>query len=240
MVDEAQRITREVLDAILSLTDAARREKTKFGVILAGTPTLPSHLRKMDVSYLNRARLLRMERLDVQSTKSALFQPMTNAGLDVRLEEVVENRLIDQTQCYPYFVQSIGHAIWNVADASTDRVVDAGTVALAKPRWEEDVNVMYGDRFQELDSQELVPFTAAIAAVYAGLQSSESQCLDAYDIRKIVNAVDADVRAQDIVDELLALGYIWPAKGKDILYEPGIPSLMDYILAIARDRGELI
>ncbi len=64
--------------------------------------------------------------------------------------------------------------------------------------------------------------------------------MDTYDIRKVVNAVNADVRAQDIADTFLALGYIWTAKGEDHLYEPGIPSLMDYILAIARDRGEPI
>ncbi len=97
----------------------------------------------MDVSYLNSARRMRMERLDIQSAKSALFEPMTNTGLDVRLEEVVENRLIEQRQCYPYFVQSIGDTIWNVAIESNDRVIDTETIVLAHPRWDEDVNVMY-------------------------------------------------------------------------------------------------
>ncbi|MXW52756.1 MAG: AAA family ATPase [Gammaproteobacteria bacterium] len=107
MIDEAQRITGETLAAILSLTDAARRGKTKFAVIFSGTPGLPEHLKRQDATYLERAQSIRMERLDEESTRTALFQPFEEAGYKNRLNASDESRLIEQTQRYPHFIQCL-------------------------------------------------------------------------------------------------------------------------------------
>lgn len=236
MVDEAQRIQSETLDAILSITDAARRGKTKFAVILAGTPTLPSHIRGMDVSYLNRAPRRRIERFDVTSSEIALFQPMENAGYDIQLNKTERDRLIEWTQYYPHFIQCIGYAIWDIVERAGRREIDFETVLEAKSSWEEEINVMYEDRFQELDAMGLVPYATAVASACVGPKSGSSGLIDVQDIRTVILGVNADAPAHEVVIELASLGYVWPAKGAGHLYEPCIPSLMDHLLGIARDR----
>lgn len=236
LVDEGHEITGDSLRAILSLSRASNREETNFRFVLSGTPDLPSHLRRIGPMYLNRARRLRLERLDIESATTALFQPMENAGYDVELDGAERERLIERTQCYPHFIQSIGHAIWDVAEAQGNRRVDMGSLVDAKPLWEEEINTMYEDRFQELDSKDLVPYATAVAAAFAGPTSVHNGYIDVHDIRKVVKGVSADAPAHEVVNELSSLGYVWPARGAGHLYEPGIPSLMDHMLGIARDR----
>jgi hypothetical protein len=124
-----------------------------------------------------------------------------------------------------------------VAEAQQNRTVDIECVVKAKPLWEEVIATMYEDRFQELDSKDLVPYATAVAVAFAGPTSVHSGYIDVHDIRKVVKGVSEDAPAHEVVNELASLGYIWPARGAGHLYEPGIPSLMGHMLGIARDRG---
>ena len=231
MVDEAQRITGETLAAILSLTDAARRGKTKFAVVFSGTPGLPEHLKRQDATYLERARSIRMERLDEESTRTALFQPFEDAGYTNRLNASDESRLIEQTQHYPHFIQCAGYAIWDVAEDTDNREIDALTLTAAEPAWEKEMTSMYAALYRELSKNLLEPYAEAIALAF-----QEEKVLDVTDIRKIIADVDPDVNPQQPIVRLEDLGYIWWAEGKGNLYEPGIPSLMGHVLEIAHDR----
>ena len=234
MVDEAQRISSESLDAILALTDAARRGKTKFAVILAGTPMLPSHLRKMDVSYLNRAPRRRMERLDTESTHTALFQPMESAGFNLQLSESQRHRLIEQTQCYPHFIQSVGHAIWDAVEQSGHNDVDATSITQAKPRWEKRIKDMYEDRLSEIDERELTLYARALAGWFRGGASR----IYADDVTKAILKCKEDADATSVRTALEDLGYIWRSAEHALEYEPGIPSLMDHVHSEVRERED--
>lgn len=234
MVDEAQRITGETLAAILSLTDSARRGKTKFAVVFSGTPGLPEHLKRQDATYLERAQSIRMERLDEESTRIALFQPFEEAGYKNRLSASDESRLIEQTQHYPHFIQCAGYAIWDVAEDTDNREINTLTLTAAEPAWEKEMTRMYAARYQELSKSLLEPYAEALALAF-----QREKFLDVADIRKIIAYVDPDVNPQQPIVRLEDLGYIWLAEGKGNLYEPGIPSLMGHVLGIARDREEV-
>ena len=240
MVDEAHEIPRESLHEITTLTEASNRGDTNFRFVLAGTPGLPDHLRNVGPTYLNRASFLRVDRLDVESTKAALFGPMEISGLSISLTAPMRVRLTEQTQCYPHFVQSIGHAIWSVLESEGSDTVDDEIVAKAEPLWKRRVNTMYEGRYQELYKRDLFPFAIAIAGEYERVgKLYASKSIDVDEIQTIIQTVDGDVRPNTILTELRALGYVWPGKN-GYLYEAGIPSLLSYMLEIKRARDEKI
>lgn len=230
MVDEAQTITDDVVAAILWLTDVARRGKTKFAVIFAGTPTLPLYLIRF-AGYLERTQQIRMERLDVESTRTALFQPFEDAGWNNRLNQSQESSLLERTQQYPYFIQCIGHAIWDAAEREGNIEINARTLASAKPHWEQDVTSMYTGGYQELARNRLIPCAEAIATEF-----QRAGRVDVVRIREIIAEIAPDAVVKERINQLEGLGYIWADAEKHFLYKPGIPSLMDHVLGHARDR----
>ncbi len=234
MVDEAHRISSSALDSILLVTNAARRGKTKFGFVMAGVPSLPDLLGRMNATFLERANSIRLERLDAASAKDALTRPFEQAGYEIRLNSEDEDRLVEQTQRYPYFIQCAGHAIWRTAERSDSWKLDVELVESARPVWERRITRMYAARYRELARRNLLPFAHVVAAEY---KTSES--LDVAKLRSLIGQVNSDIDPQEPLDELEALGFMVAAEGGGNLYEPGIPSLMDHVMGIERAREEL-
>ena len=235
MVDEAHHMTKDCLGAILSLSHAANRGETRFKFILAGTPYLLTHLQELGFTYLNRAQRVRMERLDMDAARAALFQPMENAGYNILLSELERDALVERTQCYPHFVQSVGHAVWAAAEMSGRQEIDAEIVANAKPVWEQRMNTMYGDRLRELRVQKLAYFAQAIASVFSDGRSDMSDD----DIERVLLKCDPTTQPENAKTGLEALGYLWETSDDEMRFEPGLPSLMDYVIARVPNREEL-
>ncbi len=236
MVDEAHLVSQATLDAILSLASAARQGETNFAFILAGTPSLPAHISNLGASYLNRALHMRIERLDAGSARAALLLPLENAGYLICLDEHQEEELVDHTQNYPHFIQCVGHAIWDEAVASGSDEINADVVASATPTWSQNVQMMYGDRMRELERAELTGFAVALAKSFCGSLAGN---LHIEHIKRIIKEANADTNAQSVTEELEELGYIWESAGGGLLFEPGIPSLMDHVLRDDQLRSEL-
>lgn len=232
LIDEAHEISKESLRVVASLARASNRGETNFRFVLAGTPSLPTHLREIGPTYLNRAHRIRMERLDVESTESALFEPMENEGYRIQLSGEERTRLIERTQCYPHFIQSIGHAIWDVVETADRNDVETEIVEKARPIWETWIDAMYNDRVGELKRQQLVPYAQALAAAFDGSRD----VLGFEDIEKVVVDCNANANALEVIQEFEALGYIWETAKDAMQYEPGIPSLMDHILGTVKHR----
>lgn len=232
MVDEAHRISRESLQEMLILVRSAKRSETNFRFVLAGTPNLPTHIHSMFATYLNRAKEMRMDRLTVESTRTALFQPILSAGYDIQLNEAQRDRLIEQSQCYPHFVQCIGHAIWEVVDATGNQIVDAESVANARCQWVKDFSAMYRDRVRELRGQRLSPYAFALAERFRdGRPAMYSD-----EVEKVVENCNPDADTENVMNGLIALGYIWETAESAMQFEPGIPSLLDHVLSTERIR----
>ena len=234
MVDEAHHMTKECLWAILSLSQAANQGATSFKFILSGTPNLPTHLQEIGFTYLNRSQRVRMERLDVESAKTALFQPMVKASYNIRLSEAEKGALIAQTQCYPHFIQSVGHALWDAAETTGRREIDAEIVAHAKPAWERRMNSMYGDRLRELRVQKLAYFARAIAIAFSDDRADMSD----NDIERVLLECDPSTEPEKVKAGLEALGYLWEKDEDEMHFEPGIPSLMDYVIGRVPNRED--
>lgn len=234
MVDEAHGITRDTMVSILSLASASQNGNTNFRFILAGTPDLPSNLEEMNMPCLKKAYYMRMERLDTTSTRKALFQPLEESGYNFRLTEAEEESLIEQTQRYPHFIQCAGHAIWDVMEVSDRSYIDASAVAAAKTDFEESVNSMYWWNLEELTETQLFDCAHVVALAFSDGRPS----MYIEDIENTILQYDSEANVSDVLAQLVKLGYIWESGGNSHRFEPGLPSFMNLILDIVRDRNE--
>lgn len=234
MVDEAHRITWDAMDGILSLARASHDGETNFRFLLAGTPVLPPHLEDMKLPNLKRTYYMRMERLDPQSTRKALFQPLEEAGYNFRLTEAEENSLIEQTQCYPHFIQCVGDAIWDVIENSDRKSIEGTVVAAAKAGFEESFISMYSWNLQELSETRLFDSAHALALAFSAGRSS----MYVEDVENTILQSNTSAKVADVLAQLIKFGYIWESRGNAHRFEPGIPSFMDFVLDIVRERND--
>jgi hypothetical protein len=174
-----------------------------------------------------------MERLDPASARDALFQPLENGGFDLALSATERDQLIERSQCYPHFVQCIGRALWDAAEESGYRVVDREVLDDARPAWEEEIRTMYNSRLTELDRRRLIPYAEGIAKMFI----DHGPYISTESIRtSIQERGPADVT--QVETDLEALGYIWRSAENALEYEPGIPSLMDFVRGRVRGLEE--
>lgn len=233
IVDEAHRMAQKPFDAILSLARASKRGETKFGFVLSGTPGLPGHLRDMGSTYLNRAPRMRIERLNAEATRTALFSPLKQGEYTVELNEAQETRLIECTQFYPHFIQCVGHAVWDSAQATGKRKVDFEVVQSAETVWQERIDEMYADRLEELSEQELMPYAVNIARLFR--ENGQNDKIGEEVINRVLHEQGAGEKRMQVTKALFDLGFLWRSSGGLLRYEAAIPSLMDHVLRNAQD-----
>ena len=101
---------------------------------------------------------------------------------------------------------------------------------------------MYRDRVEELIEQRIPPHAEGVAELFGN--DSERGIIE-QEIERTIESINANQRLSqsspdsvEVVETLKDLGFIWGSKGDPALYEPGIPSLMNYVLAIAKEREE--
>lgn len=225
LLDEAHTLDTEVGRTLLNTSQKVRR-KAPFLLALAGTPNLPDHLNKMDASFWPRAEQLGIGRLSPAATAEALTVPLDQAG--VRVELPALNTVVDDTQCYPYFIQLWGSALWRQAQ-QTAAALDEAQLAAARPEVEYRQNNYYEGRRGELKRQQLLPVAVAVAIAFTNHEMLREQTLD-----DVIAAALPGADWQQVEETRCALqhlGYIWKPPGAEDNWSPGIPSLMTYVHA---------
>ena len=129
--------------------------------------------------------------------------------------------VIDGTQQYAYFIQLWRESLCNALRLKvTSRVIDANLVESAFEDYDNQRRVYYRTLYSQIVERSLLD-----AAVDVALAFGDRPALSEQDLADVVNA--------EIKKPLRSLGYIW----QDPLstqYQPGIPSLMDYVLTARR------
>ena len=137
-------------------------------------------------------------------------------------------------QCYPYFVQLWGDALWKQHLANgVDRLGDA-EVAAAMPQVAAEVTNYYQARYAELEAAGLVTAGAAVAPLFQG-SPNEGASNQAIDEALAAAGIDAEEERYQAREALNDLGYIWrpPNQLPPVVWRAGIPSLMTHVLAHA-------
>ncbi len=224
LLDEAHTLKPEVGQWLLNAAQTAGR-RAPFLLVLAGTPDLRARLSEMGASFWNRAKKLPVGRLDEGAAGEAIRRPLAEDGIGV--EEEALGRMVRESHGYPFFVQLWGHAAW-------DRVRGAGggagavTMAVVEEavgEFEAERNDYYIDRYRELEKRELLPAARAVAAAFP----EEGLLSHAAFRRAVARSGGGRPGIGEAAEALERLGFVWQARGT-LSWEPGIPSLMDFIL----------
>lgn len=247
LVDEAHTMSlypEAARDFLNSVQIVAARQPLLL--VLAGTPDLPARLNSVHASFWGRIQTIGVGLLSSEAAKEAIGQPLDRAGYGIR--EAALDRAAREAQRYPYFLQLVGNAMHIAAIEEPDRL-ESGTMigdALLEPALEElrtARNSYFANRYSELESRRLVSAAEAVARLFASRPAVPVHAFEA----AVAGAVDAKLAskaeregADDAAlwaeDELRNLGFVWSQVGGELMCEPGIPSLMDYVVNAAEQR----
>jgi len=115
-IDEMQDLDNDLLEALVTVQHAAGQRELPFFVIGAGLPSLPARLADVR-SYAERLFEYRpLGRLPYADARESLEGPAQQMGQAYSDEAL--DMLLNESGCYPYFIQAFGSAMWTVATAS--------------------------------------------------------------------------------------------------------------------------
>ena len=226
-LDECHALDPEIGQVLLNAAQVVCAE-APFLLVLAGTPDLPRHLNTMSATFWTRGEKLGIGRLDETAAAEALERPLAAEDPSITFEPSALADVVAETQCYPYFVQLWGAALWDAAKPAKKRI-DHDVVVAAKPSVLPVQTAYYEDRFYELERGELLYVAAELGTAFAGKPNLERSELN--DV--IAHAMGpGEANTSDVLgcrDRLTDLGYVWSPPGAGDVWQPGIPSLMDYV-----------
>ena len=223
-VDEAHKLNIEVGRTLLDLSLFMRsRYQAPFLLILAGTPNLEQRLHEMDATFWARSYIDGIGRLTLKATREALHRPLLEQG--VTIDDNALTAVVEQSQHYPYFVQSWGQALCLAMLEAGHFEVSRQIVEAARPAFDETRTKYYAQRYRELQDKNLLPAAALIAKEFQCAEPVEDSLLQ----KQLCEGLRIDqIGAKQLIQQLSDLGYQW-RQPKSLLWEPGIPSLMNFV-----------
>ena len=226
LIDEAQSMDSDVCNLLLNVHQIIK-SSAPFMLVLTGTPGLGNFLSNTGASFIERARYISLGRLDEQSSADAISKPFEEQGIQVT--EGALSLIVEDSQCYPYFLQEWGSSLWMEANKENLTHLTDEQVAVVQPNITIIKKDFYNERRDKLDVLGLESTAIAIAQAF---QDTKEMTKDA--IMEIITdnlSVDTLNTQSDIerLQTFIDTDFIWRPQGSDF-YEPGIPSLMTHIL----------
>lgn len=229
LFDEAHTLPPEVGRSLLTVSQQVRSRGLRFLLVLAGTPDLRDRLAETDATFWNRSEIHPIGRLGAEAGAQAIREPLADDGITI--PDDVLDRVLAECHAYPFFLQLWGHALWKRADAARrDGAAPAVTVEavdLAASEFERRKRFYYFDRYREMEKAELLEVAASVAEAFAVSPKVTSAQLRAAITAGIGEGSDP-ARIDSAETTLRQTGFVWRGGG-DTRWEPGIPSLMDYM-----------
>ena len=225
LLDEAHTLDPETGRSLLNAAQEVG-ESAPFLLVLAGTPNLRAHLGTMGASFWNRSRKLRIGRLDERATADAIRKPLEAEDLTIT-DDALEH-IVRDSHGYPFFVQLWGDAVWARVVAASRREIVSEDARACRAVFDRQRDDYYSDRFHELDDSGLLQPARAVAETFRSrpvLSGSELKAA----IRQGFGEAAGEDEVAAAAREFRHLGFVWQA-GAMPEWEPGIPSLMDYML----------
>ena len=243
-LDHNPDVAREFFNDVQSITGNRR----PLLLLIAGTPDTSSRLNGIEATFWNRLDKIGIGLLDVAAAHEALRTPLERMGYAI--EAGTLDKAANAAQCYPYFLQLVGRELHNVAEAKLDEhgrgnKIGESHLDQALKGFRLARNAYYADRYYELRSLALLPAAEAVARVFGSnpeksistsvFEAAVSQSID-NNLEEMAKDRGAREAALWVMEELRNVGFVWSQFGIEHICEPGIPSLMDYVLERARER----
>ena len=226
LMDEAHKMDVDMCNDLLNIHQVISPE-SPFMLVLAGTPGLNNFLRTVGATFVERSEMISLGRLDAQSAADAVSKPFEDEGIEITNDAL--SIIVEDSQCYPYFLQVWGKSIWMEANKENLTCITEEQVAIVKLDITTIKNKFYDERRDTLKKLELQSTTVAIAKAFQDTKAMTDNAImeiirDNLSV-DLLNTLSAVERQQTFIDN----DFIWKGR-KSTLYEPGIPSLMTYIL----------
>ena len=126
-IDELQYVQEEELEALIMALHRVSQRQLPVMLVGAGLPQLRGRMGRAK-SYAERLfDFPEIGPLDPLASKLAISKPA--ADQDVVVEESALNRIVDETEGYPYFIQEWGKHAWDAADESPITLADVELVS---------------------------------------------------------------------------------------------------------------
>ncbi len=121
-IDELQYVEEQQLAALVTAMHLCAQRKLPVSLVGAGLPQLRGRMGKAK-SYAERLfNFPEIGSLPPEAARRAIEKPALDQG--VRFEPAALERIIDETQGYPYFLQEWGKHAWDVAERSPIGLAD--------------------------------------------------------------------------------------------------------------------
>ena len=225
LLDEAHTLDPKVGRSLLNAAQKVGKS-APFLLVLAGTPNLRDHLGTMGASFWNRSRKLRIGRLDERATADAIRKPLEAEDLTIT-DDALEH-IVRDSHGYPFFVQLWGDAVWARVVAASRREIVSEDARACRAIFDRHRDDYYRDRYRELRKLQLLQPARAVAETFASRPVITDGELEAA-IRRGFGEAAGDDEVAAAETEFHHLGFVWES-GAMPEWEPGIPSLMDYML----------
>lgn len=225
LLDEAHTIGTEVAQQLLNAAQTAS-SRSPFLLVLAGND-VGARLSGLGVSFWERSALHPVGRLGPEAAAEAIRRPLADRG--VKIEPEALDRIVRETDGYPYFMQLWGQVIWDRAVSLPDsgRRITGAVVEEAAREFARMRNLHFRRRCDELADADLLPAARAVALALRGREHLPFGGLCEAVRRATVAGAGPDERAA--ARGLRSLGLVCESESA-LTWEPSIPRLMDYLL----------
>ncbi len=234
LVDEAHTLDLDVGRLLLNASQDVRAD-APFLLILAGTPGLAEHLGAMNASFWDRLDdgCLGIGLLSDTAARAALVEPL--AAHDVTIDTEALDAVVEDSQHYPYFIQIWGRALWRQRTTTGATHLTAVHSSAARRDVVTRVADYYERRYLELDRSGHLAVAEHVAAKARRGPTLTYEELKAAVAEGLAPPDPPRQAVHEALDDLQRLGFVWrpPGQAPPARYEPGIPSLMDHVLAHA-------
>ena len=244
LVDEAHTLYHnpEVARAFFNDAQALAGKGRPLLLILAGTPDTSSRLNGIDATFWNRLEKIGIGLLDMAASREALRAPLERMGY--RIEADTLDQAANAAQRYPYFLQLVGRELHRSAKAEPDKLVGGDIIGgailkHASKAFRIASNAYFADRHHELRTIGILSSAEAVARLFVAQKtiSISANEIESAIGRSIDKKLEDRAKASGGIEPALwveanlrNVGFIWSQFGNEDRCEPGIPSLMNYVV----------
>jgi len=236
LLDEVHSFASEAARDFFEAVQVAGSEKLPFVLVAAGTPDAPRALRRAGTFTERMFERKRLGRLDEEAAEAALALPAERGGLPMDAEALT--LLVRESQRYPYFIQLLGSAVWEVAERDGAQRINAETAGAGMDAAAASVHAFYQERFVEARERgvhtALLPLAERMTEGNGHIGDAQLDLLleEGAAIRGgLDDPGEIRIALQD-------LGVIWEVSSG--VWELGIPSFAEHVLERARDGRHVV
>jgi len=242
LLDEAHTLDADVCQSLLNTCQMVSNT-APFLLVMAGTPGLTSFLMSAGATFVERSKMLGIGRLSERAAAEAIGVPLRRDGISI--EEDTLDKVVEDAQRYPYFLQLWGEGLWETAAEQKVTVLTGAQAEKVLPDIEARREEFYTSRYRILFDDE--PLLAAANAVAEAFRDKNR--IDMAAVPKIIednlsetlnDGANRRGEAHRLNKELHRIDYVWNPSGSTWV-EPGIFGFMTFIQSRAeREKRHIV